>query len=516
MFYGITSQILQDMETKAKTTKPNIVLCAISINYNYLLTRYYYKLPSLGIGYIAGVLEKNGYPVTLIDKTISKDGIAALVDEIIGTKPDVIGFYSVSETFRIVMQILKMVKAKLPSAVTMIGGPHVYGLPEQAMSYEFIDYAFCGEAEESFLKLLNCNFDSKQLQDIPGLVYRDNGNIKINTMALVGKLDSLPMPARHLYPSLYKYRPSILAYKRLPATGIITSRGCAHKCVFCHSGKGRFKLRFHSPEYVLDEIKRLKKDFGINELIIFDDTFLIHQERALAICEGIIREEIDITWSCNARVNNLNKNLLKTIKRAGCWLLQIGVESGNQDILNTIKKGITLEQVEEACKLAYREGLLVKTYFILGHPKETPKTIEDTVRFMMRLPAHYASINFMTPLPGTELWDAAEQYGSIDKEKLEAINYLSDKPAFIPFGLTERALTSKFKEAYLRFYLNPKTIFRNIRAIRSLEDFKKIFMAVGILFKIGLYQVIKKGVKSNAQGNLQAHKIKRKAAVQYP
>lgn len=464
--------------------KPKIVLASVSINNDYLLTKYYYKLPSLGIGYIAAVLEKEGYDVIIIDKSISHRKISALTDEILAVKPDIVGFYCISETFKNVMEILRIIKEKSPSTITMIGGPHVYGSPEQGISFDWVDYSIWGEAEESFLKLLECNFNPEAFPSIPGLIYRKNGKIQVNPMALVGNLDELPLPARHLYPPLDIYRPSILAYKKLPATGIITSRGCAHKCVFCHSGKGHFKLRFHSAEYVLGEIKHLKRDFGINELVFFDDTFLINRKRALNICEGMIRENLKISWSCNARVDNFNKELLKVLRKAGCWLIQLGVESGNQDILKTIKKGITLEQVEKACKLAYDEGFEVKTYFILGNPNETVKTINDTIKFMTKLPAHYASINFMTPLPGTELWDVAEQYGTIDKEKLEKINYLSDKPAFIPYGLTEEILINKFREAYLKFYLNPKTILRHIKTIRSREDFKKILMAGAILFRL--------------------------------
>jgi len=464
--------------------KPKIVLASVSVKQDYLLTKYYYKLPSLGIGYIAGVLEKEGYDVHIIDTIISRQEILTLANEIVDMKPDVVGFYCVSETFKTVIEILKIVKDKAPSAITVIGGPHVYGSPSQGMSHDWIDYSFWGEVEESFLKALESNFSPKEFDDIPGLIYRDNDQIKVGPMALVGKLDSLPFPARHLYPPMNRYRPSILAYKRLPATGIITSRGCAHKCIFCHSGKGHFRLRFHSAEYVLEEIKHLKESFGINELIFFDDTFLINEERALRICEGIIRDGIDISWSCNARANNLKRSTLDMLKRAGCWLIQIGVESGNQDILKTIKKGISLEQVEKACKLACDAGLEVKTYFILGHPQETVRTIDDTIRLMRRLPAHYASINFMTPLPGTELWDKAEEYGVIDKEKLEKINYLSDKPAFVPFGLTEEVLVDKFREAYLKFYLNPRTILRHIKTLRGAEDFKKLFMAATILLRL--------------------------------
>ncbi|MCP4369906.1 MAG: radical SAM protein [Deltaproteobacteria bacterium] len=464
--------------------KRKIVLASISVNSGYLLTKYYYKLPSLGIGYMAAILEKYGYEVVIIDKSVSHNKIGELVNEILGMNPDVVGFYAISETFKTILEILRGVKEKSPATVTMLGGPHVYGMPEQGMGYGWIDYSIWGEAEMSLLKLLECNFARETFPSIDGLIYRENGKVRINRIALVENLDDLPRPARHLYQPLDLYRPSILAYKRLPATGIITSRGCAHKCVFCHSGKGRFKLRFHSAEYVLEEIKQLKRDFGINELIIFDDTFLINKKRALAICEGIISQNLDISWSCNARVNNINKELLEVLKRAGCWLIQYGVESGNQDILKSIKKDITLEQVVNACELTSNMGLEVKAYYILGHPNETVDTLNDTIKFMTKAPAHYASINFMTPLPGTELWETAEQYGTIDKRKLEKINYLSDRPAFIPHGLTEEILMNKFKEAYLKFYLNPKTILRFVKTLRRVEDFKKILMAAAILLRL--------------------------------
>lgn len=479
--------------------KAKVILAAVSINYNYVLTRHYYKLPSLGIGYIAAVLRRNNYDVQIIDRVITMENLPRLRDEIVSQNPDVVGFYSISETFKTIVQVLKLIKEKSSKIITMVGGPHVYGLPDKIMDYNCIDYAIRGEAEKSFLELLESNFNPAEFENIPGLIYRDGRTHKVNALALVEDLDSLPLPARDLYPDINNYHPSILAYKRLPASGIISSRGCAYRCIFCHSGKGHFKLRFHSAEYVLDEIRHLKHEFGVKELIFFDDTFLINRQRAMQICEGIINEKLDVTWSCNARVNNLNKNMLKTLKRAGCWLVQIGVESGNQDILKTIKKDISLRQVADACRLAYNAGLEVKAYFILGHPKETPQTLDDTIKFMAKLPAHYASINFMTPLPGTELWDSAEKYGSMNKDNLEAINYLSDRPAFIPFGLTEGFLTNKLKEAYLKFYLNPKTILRHIRTLRRKEDFKKISMGASVLFRLIHAKLLKKGKNTDVK-----------------
>lgn len=462
----------------------NILLASTFINNDYIFSNYYSKLPSLGIGYIAALLEKKGYKVSMIDKTLHASEAAELVKDILNKNPDVLGFYCVSENYKFILQILQKVKEKNPRIITVIGGPHVYGLPEVSIQPECVDFGIYGEGEVAFIELVESNFDPTKYPLIKGLIYKSDNKVHVNSLALVHNLDDIPFPARHLYPPLDRYIPSIVTYKKLPATGMLTSRGCASKCTFCHSGKGEFRLRFHSPEYVIEEIKHLQKDFNIQEFFIFDDTFVVHRKRAMQICEEIIRNNLNISWSCNAKVNYLSEELLQIMRRAGCWLLQVGVESGNQDILNIMKKGITLEQVRKSCEMAYRLGFHIKAFFIIGNAGETVQTIDDTINFMVSLPAHYASINLMTPLPGTEFWDHAEEFGAIDKNKLEEINYLSNKPTFVPHGLTEEILTKKFQEAYLRFYLNPRTIFRNLKVLKNLEDVKRFTKASVLLSKI--------------------------------
>ncbi|MBI5885537.1 MAG: radical SAM protein [Deltaproteobacteria bacterium] len=464
---------------------PKIVLCSAFINNDYTFSKYYHKLPTLGIGYIAAVLEKHGHRnVSIIDRTLHASESDALLADILAMKPDVVGFYSVSENYKFVVEMFRRIKEARPEVITVLGGPHVYGLPEASLKPDCIDLGVNGEGELSMLKLVESNFDSKLFPTIPGLIYRTDGRIKANPIALIHELDEIPFPARHLYPPLNRYRPSIISYKKLPATGMLTSRGCNSRCTFCHSGKGEFGLRFHSPEYVIEEIKHLQKDFGVREFFIFDDTFVANKPRAMKICEEMIRNNLNISWSCNAKVTYLSEDLLKLMRRSGCWLLQVGVESGNQKILNTMKKGITLEQVRLACEAAYRLGFHIKTFFIIGNAGETVDTLNDTIRFMASLPVHYSSINLMTPLPGTELWDHVEEYGTFDKEKIEEINYLSDKPTFIPYGLTEEILLKKFREAYLKFYLNPRTILRNLKVLKNYEDLHRFTRASFLLSKV--------------------------------
>lgn len=473
-----------------------IVLASVSVYNNYIFSKYLHKLPSLGIGYIASILEKKGFSVRIIDRSIARMDLDNLINDILAFMPDIVGFSCVSENFLGSVELMKRLKNRSPNIITVVGGPHVYGLPRESIETQYIDFAFLGESEFAFLKLLESKFDPMNFSQIEGLIYKNNNDIKINSFVFPRNLDDVPFPARHLYGPLNQYRPSIITYKRLPATGIITSRGCPCRCTFCHSGKGDFKLRFHSPEYVIEEIKHLQKDFGIKEFYFLDDTFTANKARALRICEEIIRQKLNISWSCNVRVNYMSEELLRVMKKAGCWLLQIGVESGNQGVLDTIKKGITLEQVRTATQKAYQLGFLIKAFFIMGCPGETVGSLNETIQFMNSIPIHYASVNMMTPLPGTEIWDNVEKYGKFDKTRWDAINYLSDHPPFVPYGLTEDILLTKFKNAYIRFYTNPKVIGRNLLTLRSFGDLNRLITAGILLVKLG-WSVAKKFLVEN-------------------
>ncbi|MBF0315055.1 MAG: radical SAM protein [Oligoflexia bacterium] len=473
--------------------KPCILLCSLAIQQDYILTKHYYSLPNLGLGYLAAALGQQEYEVKISSNVTNGKDIASIAIKLLNERPHVIGFYALSESFNCVMRIAKLIKESNHKIFILVGGPHVTALPESLAPFPWIDYAFRGEAEESLPLLLKNIFsnDHLHLSQIPGLIYRNLGKICYGDMAMVKNLDKLKMPARELFGNLSHYRPSLLAYKKLPATGMLTARGCSNRCVFCQSGKGDYPLRLHSSQYVIEEMSYLKQNHAIRELIIFDDTFLVHEARAVAICEEMIRKKLNFSWSCNARVNNVNGPLLKLMKRAGCWLIQYGIESGNQEILNNCNKKIDLKKVEAACALAYKHGLYVKGYFIFGLPGETKATLKETTHFMQKLPIHYAAINFLTPFPGTPMWDICDEHGYFDKSDYDKINYLSDTPPFIPKGMSVSDLTQAQRKAYIKFYLNPLTILRNLIKINTLEDIKKLangFMLIWKLFSSKLLE----------------------------
>jgi anaerobic magnesium-protoporphyrin IX monomethyl ester cyclase len=432
--------------------------------------------PPLGMCYVAAVLEREGYPVEILDANFHGLAPEVIAEKVERFAPQLVGLYATTMGFYAAQDIAERIKERNGGIPIVIGGPHLFGMAAETMELECFDYGVVGEGEYTALELVRTLESGGDFRRIGGLLFKENGvTVQNPPRTPISNPDELPFPARHLLPPLREYHLKAMTTKKSPATHIFTSRGCPYRCVFCSPVFGR-RVRFHSPEYVVAEIEHLAKDYGIREVAINDDTFNVRRERVQRICELLIDKDLGVSWSANVRVNLIDKELLQVMKDAGCWLIQPGVESGNQQVLDFIKKGIKLEQARDTCKWASEVGLQVKPSFILGHPTETKETIEDTIRFAQSLGTHFPAFSLMTPFPGTELWDIAGDYGTFDKNDLRKL-----KPAtnvsFVPDGLTADFLQRKQKEAYRRLYLDPRMIWRHLVSIRGWEDIKKMAWA---------------------------------------
>ncbi len=290
---------------------------------------------------------------------------------------------------------------------------------------------------------------------------------------LVENLDDLPFPARHLLHDMSVYHQKAFAYRKSPNTSIFTQRGCPFGCVFCSSSQ-QFrtlfdkKVRTHSVDYVRREIEELVTRYNIKEIYFADDTFNLFEERVFEMCDMIRTHFPKLVWSCNFEANIASKKLMRTLKDSGCWLIQIGVETGNDEIMKEIKKGIKVEQVRSVCKMAYDVGLAMKTSFILGNPGETEETVEETISFAESLPAHYITFSLMAPLPGTPLWDTADEFGEFSRVAYDKFSMVGAN--FVPKGLTSEFLHRKQQEAHKRVFLRPTMIRRHLPFIKSFRD----------------------------------------------
>jgi anaerobic magnesium-protoporphyrin IX monomethyl ester cyclase len=367
-------------------------------------------LPPLSLSYLAGVLAQEGIEVKILDFLVTHYRSRKLRKELEEYRPQIVGATCVTLNYPIARRMLKVCKAFDPRILTIIGGPHVtFALQETLLSSPWIDAIVIGEGERTVIELARAVEESKDIRRVQGIAFADEGMVvKTPPQAPIEHLDQLPLPARELLP--------MARYRALgtPCT-VITSRGCPYSCIFC-SGRRMFgpKVRFRSPGLVVDEIEKLQHDFGLVKINIVDDTFTLSHNHAQAVCEEMLRRDLKLKWSVFARVDRISKDLAQLMKRAGCEWVLFGVESADEGILKTIKKGITPDEVRRGVKIAAEAGINVFNSFILGLPGESRETAHRSLTFGDELYQKYGAkygFHMLSPLPGTEIYERAKDYG---------------------------------------------------------------------------------------------------------
>ncbi len=367
-------------------------------------------IPPLSLSYLAAVLRDAGVEVRILDHLVSMYSPDKLRRELAEFQPHMVGATCVTLNYPIAARIMKVCKNFDPGIITMLGGPHAtFALEETLLRATWIDLIVVGEGERTLVELVNTLERGGDIRSVPGIAFRRDGQIvKTDPRPLIEDLDDLPFPARDLL-HLSKYRAL-----NTPCT-IITSRGCPYKCIFCSGPRvfGR-RVRYRNPKLVVDEIEQINKVFGFAKINIVDDTFTLNHRHAGAICAEIISRGLNINWNIFARADTVDMELLKLMKQAGCQWLLYGAESGNPEILKTIKKGTTPEIIERGTRLAAEAGINVFNSFIVGLPGETPQTARQSMDFAQMLDKKYGAkwgFHILSPLPGTELYERPKDYG---------------------------------------------------------------------------------------------------------
>jgi radical SAM superfamily enzyme YgiQ (UPF0313 family) len=423
--------------------------------------------PSLGLAYIAAVLEKEGHDVKYLDCSAEHYTVND-TKEILKrfAKPDFVGLTATTPLINNALAIAKETKKIFPRVKIAIGGIHPTVMLEEVMENEAVDYILIDEGEETMKELVA----GRNPEEIMGLCYKQNGQIIKNPLRpLIQDLNSLPFPAYHLLP-MGKYYPATGSYKRLPAMILLATRGCPGRCTFCYR-TFRGLVRKRSAGNIIQEIKYLQLQYGIKEFAFYDDTFTLFKGLVKEFCDMIINEKIDITWSCFTRVDHINEELLGLMKRAGCHLILFGVESADEQILKNINKRISLAQVEYVVKLARKMGIETRASFMFGNQGETEATIRKTIDFAITLDPDEAQFNITTPYPGTELFSWAKEKGYIKSFNWDDYSY-SNVVLELP-GLDRNILQHYYRLAHRRFYFRPKTILRRLFRIRNWAQLKQ-------------------------------------------
>ncbi|MHB8829904.1 MAG: B12-binding domain-containing radical SAM protein [Syntrophales bacterium] len=360
--------------------------------------------PPLGVTYVAAAFEAAGAEVRIFDYIVSRYSPEKLRAQLDAFQPDVLGATSVTLNFPQAAEIVCEAKRHRPFLVTLMGGPHVSFTAEESLrAYPGIDMIVMGEGEATIAELMAAGMRPENMEGIKGLAYRVDGGIAVNEpRTFINDIDVLPLPARHLLP-LSRYQ--ALGF----SISIITSRGCPYSCIFCQGRRmvGN-KVRMRRPVLVVDEIEQIIA-YGINRINVADDLFVSSPQRVKEVCEEIVRRGLRFSWSAFARVNTVDKDTLILMRETGCDSISFGVETGNPEMMERIRKKITLDQVRHAVSLCREAGIIPHTSFIAGLPGETPETLRETEEFASRLGSLYG-YHLLAPFPGTTVREEVKNY----------------------------------------------------------------------------------------------------------
>ena len=408
----------------------------------------------LGLGYLAAVLEKNQYKVDVIDCQVLKLSFEDFRSEISKRQPDIVGVTSSTLTYQSALKLVKIAKEACPNCITAVGGSHVTFWDDKALEEcPEIDMVVRREGENTLLELVQRIEAGKSYHDVLGTTCRKDGKIVRNPdRPYIEDLDSLPFPARHLWPMERLREYEDILY-------LATSRGCVYWCEFCTTVRmhGR-KYRMRSPKNVVDELEFLHKTYGVSKFTFCDDAFTVDQARTEALCGEILNRGLKLEWNCGTRVDMLTKNLLVKMKEAGCVSVWFGVESGSQQVLDAMKKGITPELTMKVLGWVRELELKPVPNVILGFPGETKKSAWKTIKFIEKIaPDDVGFYNVATPFPGTPMYDLVKEKGWLRVTDFD--KYDTTKPIFETPQLSMKVLGKLREGAFHHYYLRRAYFF---------------------------------------------------------
>ena len=435
--------------------------------------------PPLGLLYTSSYIKQQGrHHVDIVDCQAEELNHTECAERVAKLKPDLIGLTAMTFTLVDCKLVIQELRKRLPSTPIVVGGPHTAIYPEESLLPTALgaDYVIVGEGEIT----LNEMASDIEIGKPKNRIYRQ--------LQFIDKLDELPF-ADYDAVDINNYY-SVLA-EETPSLTLFTSRGCPFSCAYCDRpalGKG---FRPQGAKRVVDEMESLEKR-GAKEIFFYDDTFSVSMKRVNEICDEYIKRKLAIKWDIRTRVNVVNEELLKKMKKAGCERIHFGVESGNPRIVRTMNKGISIKQVENAFDICHRVKIKTLAYFMMGNPGETLDDVKDTLALSKRIKPDFMQMTILSPFPATKYYLDALREGVITcdvwKEYALKINDDFRPPLWSqPGGIYSRTeLESHLRWFYGQFYLNPRFIWERIKEIRNFGQFKRYASAGLGLMKMTL------------------------------
>lgn len=449
------------------------------------------KAPPLNLGYLAAYVrqQRRYYDISILDAEVLGMTFEKIEAHIKKEKPDVIGITSSTPAFLSALRISRICKDVDANIKVILGGIHPSAFPIQTASEKSIDFVVVGEGELTFLDLLDAIEKKNGYQDISGIAYRDDGIVIQNRpRQLIENLDTLPFPARDLMQNELYSPPPTKRVSTFKATSLTSARGCPYNCNFCSAHViWTRRYRFRNAENVVDEMEYCVSNFGIREFAITDELFALNRDKALTFCEEILNRGLNIAWVCMSRAGQVDEELLKMMKRAGCKEISFGLESGDEEMLSKIiHKKSTLDTARQTIGLVKKVGIRTHASYMIGNIGETERTIRKTIEFAKELNTDVAAFFIASPLPGTELYEQALKLGYIRKDaNWSDFSPLSkNRPVMTLPGLSPEDLMKWHRRAIWEYYVRPRYIIKRIFGLRSKVDFLNLSNGLRLFFRI--------------------------------
>ena len=449
------------------------------------------------LAYAVALLKEAGVETVFLDGVCDEMGGEAYAAEVARIAPDFIAMETSTPSIDHDLESVRRIKSMLPGAFVAMMGPHATCFHRQILKdHPGVDAVIRGEFEITVRETALALKRGAPLSGVAGLTLREGGAVRANPdRPLDFDLDRWPYPDREAVP-MEKYQTAQYQGKR--GTFMLSSRGCPHRCTFClwpGTMTGR-DFRARDPGAVVDEMEHLVRKYGVDDIYFDDDTMTLSRERLLRICRLIQERDLKVHWIAMGRVDNLDEELLAEMRRAGCDNLYLGVESGSEEILKRLKKGVSLSQVERAFRMARQSGLRTQAFFLLGGPGETKETLKQTIDFAVRLDPDNAQFSAAVPYPGTEMYEESLRKGYLLSgawEDFSARDIVLETETLSRLDLEKARL-----EAYRRFYLRPRFILRTAMRLTSIREFRRVLR--GTLSILGRLIDFSRNVRRKTRG----------------
>jgi len=439
------------------------------------------------LSYLVAIVRESGYQVSFLDAILEELSIEKFAERVKEIGPDIVVLECSTPSINFDLQSAAAIKKAFPSTRTVLIGSHPTVYHREIMAENPLVDAICrGEFDYTVRDLVRAQAEGKDWSGISGLTWRRDGEVQVNPdRPVIENLDEIPFPARDLVDSP-NYRQGTFRGKH--PTTVITSRGCPFHCIYClwPSTLYGHNFRARSAENVVDELEECVNKYGVDEVYFDDDSMALDRERMLKICRLIVERGVKFEWISQCRVDSMDEEVLRAMKKAGCRYIRFGVESGSPRMLKLMKKGITTEKAMEAFRLARKVGIRTRAFFLFGLPGETEETVRETIEFAKKIKPGSAQFAVAIPHPGTELFKTTTENGWIRYDNWEDFSSclgMIETPEF-PLEAAEQARV----RAYKKFYFRPAYIIQTALSINSWSDLKSIISSAGSIFsRIGFF-----------------------------